>query len=75
VGESIRTLRQERGWTQVQLAEAASLSPNYIARLERGELGPSLFVAHQISEALEVDLETLLSPSGRTQKTGRRRAL
>ena len=62
VGESIRRSRQEHGWTQAHLAEQAGLSPNYIARLERGELGPSLFVANRICGALAIDLETLVTP-------------
>jgi transcriptional regulator with XRE-family HTH domain len=62
VGEAIRRHRQERGWTQAFLAEQAGLSPNYIARLERGELGPSLFVAHRICLALSVELEILVTP-------------
>ena len=58
----------------MQLAEAAGLSPNYVARLERGELGPSLFVANQICEALDIDVEALLSPSGgHVRRTGRRK--
>jgi transcriptional regulator with XRE-family HTH domain len=65
VGEVIRSTRQDRAWTQVELAEAAGLSPNYIARLERGELGASLFVAQQIAEALEVSLESLTRPHAR----------
>jgi ribosome-binding protein aMBF1 (putative translation factor) len=76
VGESIRRARQEHGWTQAYLAEQAGLSPNYIARLERGELGPSLFVANKICEALTIDLESLVAPGGLgTRRTGRRRAL
>ena len=62
VGDAIRRGRQAREWTQVELAEHAQLSANYIARLERGELGPSLFVAHRISRALGVDLNALLTP-------------
>lgn len=62
VGEAIRRSRQEHGWTQAFLAEQAGLSPNYIARLERGELGPSLFVAHRICTALGAPLETLVTP-------------
>jgi transcriptional regulator with XRE-family HTH domain len=73
VGEAIRVARQQYGWTQVELAEAAALSPNYIARLERGELGASLFVARQICEALDIDLEALLAPPGNVQRTGKRR--
>ncbi|GAC1523549.1 MAG: hypothetical protein NVS3B10_23360 [Polyangiales bacterium] len=62
VGEGIRRARQEHGWTQAHLAEQAQLSPNYIARLERGELGPSLFVANRICEALTIPLEELVVP-------------
>lgn len=62
VGEGIRRSRQEHGWTQAFLADQAKLSPNYIARLERGELGPSLFVANRICEALDIPLEELLGP-------------
>jgi len=76
VGEAIRRARQEHGWTQAVLAEQAGLSPNYIARLERGELGPSLFVANRICEALEMDLDGLVGPSGTgTRRTGKRRTL
>jgi transcriptional regulator with XRE-family HTH domain len=74
VGEAIRRARQEHGWTQAQLADQAKLSPNYIARLERGELGPSLFVAHRICEALSIDLVALVGPSGNaTRRTGTKR--
>ena len=77
VGEAIRHARQERGWTQAYLAEMARLSPNYIARLERGELGPSLFVANRIVDALGIDLASLVGPTpstAMTRKTAKRRA-
>jgi len=78
VGDGIRRARQEHGWTQAFLAEQAGLSPNYIARLERGELGPSLFVANQICQALTIELEVLVTPPGAgtagTRKTAKRRA-
>src|SRR4051812_25965662 len=77
VGEGIRRARQEHGWTQAFLADQAKLSPNYIARLERGELGPSLFVANRICEALSIPLEELVGPpaggAGR-KTTAKRRA-
>ena len=70
VGERIRVARQQRGWTQVELAEAAGLSSNYVARLERGELGASLFVAMRIAEALGITLDVLAqaqaAPAART---------
>lgn len=73
VGESIRSARQELGWTQAQLAEAAELSVNYVARLERGELGPSLFVASRLASALGSPLEALVSGKSTPRGTGKRR--
>ena len=76
VGEGIRRARQEHGWTQAHLADQAKLSPNYIARLERGELGPSLFVANRICEALSIAIEELVGPlgGGSRKTTAKRRA-
>jgi two-component system, cell cycle response regulator DivK len=59
-GQAIRSARQARGWTQAELAEAAGLSTNYLARLERGEIGASLLVARKIGEALGVGLDALV---------------
>lgn len=77
VGEAIRTARQQLGMTQVQVAERAGLSSNYVARLERGELGPSLFVATRLAEALEVTVDHLVSGGGgqAVRTTTRRKAL
>jgi ribosome-binding protein aMBF1 (putative translation factor) len=70
VGEAVRRARQALGWTQSELAERSGLSSNYIARLERGELGPSLFVANQLCGALNIPVEALLhgAPSMRTTR-------
>jgi transcriptional regulator with XRE-family HTH domain len=70
VGEAVRRARQSLGWTQAQLAEFAGFSPNYIARLERGELGPSLFVANQLCSTLGIEVEELLggSPAHRSAR-------
>ena len=75
VGERIRVARQQKGWTQVELAEAASLSSNYVARLERGELGASLFVAMRIAEALGVTLDVLVQPQAAAARTTTKRRI
>lgn len=78
VGEVIRRARQGHGWTQVMLAERAGLSANYVARLERGELGPSLFVAHRIALALGIGIDALVTPTGApggARRPGKQRAL
>jgi ribosome-binding protein aMBF1 (putative translation factor) len=72
VGEGVRRARQARGWTQAQLAEAAGFSSNYIARLERGELGPSFFVANQLCNTLGVDVGEIAQASPPPKTTRRR---
>lgn len=64
-GVGVRSARAEKGWTQVQLALAAGLAPNTVARVERGELGVSLDAALRLCAALGVTIEaTLASPRG-----------
>jgi transcriptional regulator with XRE-family HTH domain len=73
VGEAVRRARQSLGWTQAQLAEFAGFSPNYIARLERGELGPSLFVANQLCSTLGIEVDALLQGGTPANRSARRR--
>jgi ribosome-binding protein aMBF1 (putative translation factor) len=74
VGERIRLARQQKGWTQVELAQSAGLSSNYVARLERGELGASLFVAMRLADALGITLNGLAqAPSPTARTTTKRR--
>jgi ribosome-binding protein aMBF1 (putative translation factor) len=61
VGRVIRQARQTHGWTQATLATRSGLSSNYIARLERGELCPSLYVASKICAALAIALDALVT--------------
>jgi len=68
VGDGVRRHRQAAGWTQVQLAEAAGLSPNYVARLERGELGPSFFVAYALARTLGIPVSELCETPQRTTR-------
>jgi putative transcriptional regulator len=68
VGDGVRRRRQAIGWTQVELAEAADLSPNYVARLERGELGPSFFVAHRLARSLGTHVGDLFDAPVRTTR-------
>ncbi len=60
VGAAVRAARKVRTWTQVELAERAGLSSNYLACLERGEVGLSLWVAHRLARALGTSLDALL---------------
>ena len=54
VGNRIRDLRKANGWTQEQLAEAASLHYSYIGGVERGDRNISLETLEKIITAFNV---------------------
>ncbi|TGE36910.1 XRE family transcriptional regulator [Desulfosporosinus fructosivorans] len=59
VGKRIAELREEKGWTQKQLAKTTGLSKSYIAAIEEGK-HPGLKTVAIIAEALGVEARTLL---------------
>ena len=59
-GDKIRTLRTERGLTQDQLAELASLNRVTIAKYESGKVEPGAHAMSRIADALEVSADVLL---------------
>jgi DNA-binding XRE family transcriptional regulator len=53
--------RIERGLSRQELADAVSVHYQTIGYLERGEYSPSLVLALQIADVLDVPLEALFS--------------
>ena len=56
----LRTLRHARGLTQAQLAAKASLSREYLARLETARQDPTLTTLEKLAKALRVTAADLL---------------
>ncbi|MFC0212865.1 helix-turn-helix domain-containing protein [Paenibacillus chartarius] len=61
LGQRIRTLREQSGWTQEQLAERADLHPNYIGQIERGLKNVSLDNIHKLAVGLRINLSQLFN--------------
>lgn len=59
LGKRIRRTRELRGMTQTELAHAADVGANYVPRLERGEMVPSVEAAWRLARALGVSLDEL----------------
>lgn len=59
VGERIRSIRKERGYSQEELAHLASMHPTYIGQLERAEKNVTLESLAKLSSALGTTLEEL----------------
>lgn len=56
----IRKLREEKGWSQEELAHRADLHFTYISQIERGLKSPTLRSLGQIADALEISLSSLV---------------
>lgn len=57
----MRRLRQERGFTQEQLAFEAQIDLTYVGGIERGRRNPSLLVIVRLATALSVEPNDLVA--------------
>ena len=60
-GVTVRQLRVQNGWSQVQLAERSELDRSYVGEIERGRVIASIVTAEKLALALQIDVATLLS--------------
>lgn len=60
LGMRIRYLRNQKKWSQEDLALEANINKNYISDLERGMRNPTLKIIEKIAIALEISLEELM---------------
>jgi ribosome-binding protein aMBF1 (putative translation factor) len=62
LGRAVRDLREQRGWSQSQLAEAAGMTQSAVARFEAGGTVPTLAVLERMARALDVELSVRFTP-------------
>lgn len=60
LGERIRQLRKETGWSQAELGDKVGTDSQRISRYENGRITPSLDAIVRIAEALNVSIDHLL---------------
>ena len=60
IGMRIKALREQREWSQEELAARAGISRGYLARLETGRHEPTITMLGKIAKALRVKLTKLL---------------
>src|SRR5260370_26026160 len=73
VGGRWKDLRELKGWSQRQLADAAGMSAPGIADLEQGRREPAWRTVLALAEALGVDCTAFAVPPADRPKTGRGR--
>ena len=64
LGCSVRELRERRGWSQTQLAQASGMTQSAVARFEAGGTVPTLVVLERLAAALDVSLRVGFEPRG-----------
>jgi len=60
IGSKITELRKQKGWSQVQLAEAISASRDIVGKYERNDNSPSIEMALKIAKVFDVSVDFLL---------------
>jgi transcriptional regulator with XRE-family HTH domain len=71
LGSAIRELRNARGLTQEQLADAADLHRTYVSLVERGRKGVTVGVLFRISTALGTQPDVLIKALSERLRIGR----
>ena len=61
LGKRIRTLREKRSWTQVEMAEKVGIDRSFLADVERGRRNISVLNLELIAKGLGVSLSRLFS--------------
>jgi ribosome-binding protein aMBF1 (putative translation factor) len=64
LGRAVRELRERRGWSQSQLAQASGMTQSAVARFEAGGTVPTLPVLERLALALDVGLSVKFEPRG-----------
>lgn len=60
IGLTIKNIRLSRGFTQEQLAEAASISTEHMSRIESGASNFSISTAGRLANSLDVSLDRIV---------------
>lgn len=60
-GKKLRNVREQRKFTQKEVAESAGITTSYYARIERGEENPTYTVIKNICKALKVKSSDILN--------------
>jgi transcriptional regulator with XRE-family HTH domain len=58
-GKNLRRIRQEGNFSQETLSDIAEVPRSQIARIERGEVNPTINTLKRIADVLKVDISLL----------------
>lgn len=61
IGENLKRLRRDKGWTQGDLASKCKIQLGQISKIERDETDPKLSTIYSLINALECSADALLA--------------
>ncbi len=64
LGARLKKARNDRDFTQDQLADITGLSARHIANIEKGDVNPSFEVVSTLVKALGVSFDSIFDPAG-----------
>jgi ribosome-binding protein aMBF1 (putative translation factor) len=67
LGETVRKLRQQRGWSTRKLARAAGMTQSALDDLELGGPLPPASVLERLAAVLEANFEVRITPRNRSE--------
>jgi len=65
LGERLRLIRKERGWTLAEVSDRSGLAVSTISKVERGRMSLAYDKFVQLADGLGLDVAELFAPSGR----------
>lgn len=60
IARNIRSLRERKGISQLELSKMSGVSPSYICQCEKGSRIPSVKLSMKLAEALSCQLSEIL---------------
>jgi transcriptional regulator with XRE-family HTH domain len=69
LGERVREMREERGWTLERAAEAMNLDLKHLQKVEAGKLNVTLVTLLRIAEGFDEPIAALFAPAKVKRRT------
>lgn len=60
LARNVKRMRNDRGWSQEELADAAGLDRTYVSGIERKVRNPTIEIVERLAKALKVTASALL---------------
>lgn len=60
LGRNVRSLREEKGWSQEDYADRADIHRTYVSDIERGRRNPTATVIEKLAKPFEIPAGRLL---------------